>query len=323
MISLMRLIDFFLDPRMPQYLPCVKLRQLRRKKLSKIGFSAKTPVLTALTFDIESDFGSSASEITSEAAEPFLQKLPALAKELHAVFTLFVQGDLVAGLTNQLRELQIEHEIGLHGYAHELWGKAKWFLSHDTISLQSKQELLKQSLKSFSDNSLAPPTSFRAPDLVVDMDTLRLLEENGFTIDSSASSYYGIPPVPTTPLGSTSRLLSIPITANPGPRSKMKYFIPYTSYEVFNMTWLTTSDNNHFLDYVDEVLKFQVNAGVNPYLVFLAHPWEFKEWANKGKYGYCSSHNYELLRDKFLLLGERYPLKYIKMKELTGTLSIE
>jgi len=323
MISLVRLIDFFLDQRMPQYLPWVKLKQLRSKKPARADLPPESPVLVALTFDIEYDFGSSARQSTSDAIAPFLQELPALAKELRAVFTLFVQGDMVAGLAGQLCQLQIEHEIGLHGYAHELWGKAKWFLPHKPASLQARQELLPQSLKSFADNNLAPPASFRAPDLVADADTLRLLEEHGFSVDSSAPSYYGIPPVPTRPLGSTSQLLSVPITANPNPCSKMKYLIPYTSYEVFNMAWLAASDDSHFTNYVDEVVTYLVNAGVSPYLVFLAHPWEFREWADKDKYAYCSGRNHKLLRDRFMLLEKKYPLQYVSMKELARSLSIE
>ena len=89
------------------------------------------------------------------------------------------------------------------------------------------------------------------------------------------------------------------------------------------MAWLAASDDSHFMNYVDEVLSYQVNAGVNPYLVFLAHPWEFREWAGKDKYAYCSGQNYELLRNRFMLLEQKYPLKYVSMKELARSLSIE
>ena len=323
MISPAGLVDLIMDPRMPQYLPCAKLRQLRRKELAEVNISDNSPVLVALTFDIEYDFGSSAKEATIDAVEPFLQRLPALTKELGAVFTLFVQGDLVERFDSYFHELQAEHELGLHGYSHELWGKEKWFLPHHPTSLPVREELLKRSMRCFSDNDLTPPASFRAPDLVADRDTLRLLEKYGFAVDSSAPSYYGVPPAPTKPLGMASNLLSIPITASPVPRFQTRYFIPFTFYEVFNMARLTTTDDSHLLNYVGEVLAFQVGAGVSPHLVFLAHPWEFKEWADKGKPGYCSSHNYELLSRKLSLLERKYRLRYVGMKELSQSLSAE
>jgi len=323
MISLASLADFLLDPRMPQYSPCAKLRQMRRTRLARADVPHDTEVLVALTFDIEYDLGSSAREATASAAPPFLQRLPALARELNAVFTLFIQGDLVEKLAPHLHKLQAEHELGLHGYAHELWGRTKWFLPHHPIPLRTKHELLRRSIECFLDNQLAAPTSFRAPDLVADMDTLRLLEEHGFTVDSSAPSYYGVPPAPAKPLGTASRLLSIPITANPIPQFRIRYFLPITFYEVFNMFQLATSDDSHFLNYVKQVLAFQRETGVRPHLVFLAHPWEFREWPGKRELSYCSSHNYELLKRKFSLLAEKYQLRYVSMKELAQLVNAE
>ena len=323
MISLARLVDFLLDPRMPQYLPYVKLKQLRRSKPAKTDVSRDSPVLVALTFDIEYDFGSSAKEATFDAVEPFLQRLATFAKDLEAVFTLFIQGDLVARFARYFQELQAGHELGLHGYAHELWGGAKWFLPHRPTPLHARQELLKQGIKCFLDNHLTQPTSFRAPDLVADIDTLRLLEEHEFVVDSSAPSYYGVPPAPTKLLGAASKLLSIPITVNPNPRFRIRYSVPFTFYEVFNMAQLATSDDSHFIKYVGEVLAFQVTAGVSPHLVFLAHPWEFKEWTDKRRPSYCSSHSYELLSRKLSLLEEKYRLRYVSMKELSQSVSLE
>ncbi|HEY83024.1 MAG TPA: hypothetical protein G4O01_07055 [Dehalococcoidia bacterium] len=323
MISPSGLVDFFLDPRMPQYLVCAKLKQRRRKKLARADIPHDTEVLVAITFDIEYDFGSSARDATASAAPPFLQELPALAKELGAVFTLFIQGDLAEKFSHYLYGLQDKHELGLHGYAHELWGRAKWFLPHHPVPLHTRRELIKRSLKCFLNNNLTAPTSFRAPDLVADMDTLRLLEEHSFSVDSSAPSYYGVPPMPTKPLGATSRLLSIPLTASPIPRFQMRYLLPFTSYEVFNMFQLATSDDNHLLSYVKEVLAFQMGIGVRPHLVFLTHPWEFKEWPGRKRLGYCSSSNYELLKRKFSLLEEKYQLRYVSMKELAQLVSVE
>ena len=322
MNSLARLADLLLDPRMPYFVPCVKLKR-RRKTLPGADIPSESPLLVALTFDVEYDFGSSAREASVDAVEPFLRELPALAGEMQAVFTLFVQGDLVESYSELLRNLQSDHEIGLHGYAHELWGKAKWFLPHKPVPLKAKGELLKQGLKIFADNKLAPPVSFRAPDLVADTDTLRLLQENGFTVDSSAPVYRGAPPLPTRPQGSASPLVSIPITAAPGPRVRFRYLLPFTAYEVLNMSWLAAASDQHLLDHVSEVVSFQISKDTKPHLVFLAHPWEFREWTGNEKLNYCSRDNYELLRSKMQLLGERYQLQYVSMRELAQILSSE
>jgi len=322
MISLACLYDLFLDPRMPYFLPYLKLKR-RSKTLSNVDIPDKSTLLIALTFDVEHDFGSAAREVSFDAVEPFLQQLPALAEELQAAFTLFVQGNIVERYAELLLNLQSRHEVGLHGYAHELWGRAKWFLPQKPIPYGTKKRLLEESLKAFSRSHLAVPVSFRAPDLVADADTLQLLEEQGFLVDSSAPSYYGIPPLPTRPLGSASTLLSIPITAAPGPRIRTRYLLPFAAYEVFNMAWLATASDHNFLNYIDEVMSFQISAGVKPHLVFLAHPWEFREWTGKERLNYCSSDNYELLHRKLQLLKERYQLKYVCLKELAQLLSSE
>jgi len=85
MISLARLSDLFLDPRMPYFLPYLKLKR-RSKTLSNVDVPDKPPLLMALTFDVEYDFGSSAREASLNAVEPFLQQLPALAEEWQAAF---------------------------------------------------------------------------------------------------------------------------------------------------------------------------------------------------------------------------------------------
>jgi len=323
MISLAGLVDFILDPRMPQYILSTRFKRARLGRPATIPFSDDSPVLVALTFDVEYDFGSSATEAAYDSAVPFLERLPAWGEELETVFTLFVQGNLVDKLAGYLHELTAEHEIGLHGYAHELWGKEKWFLPHHVVPQHQRRDLLKQGMKCFSDNDLTLPDSFRAPDLVADKDTLQLLEESGFVVDSSAPSYYGVPPLPTRPLGEKSRLLSIPITANPVPRYETRYGIPFTSYEILNMTRLAASDDTHFLDYVRQVFSFQAGAGAKPHLVFLAHPWEFMEWPGNRRPAYCSSNNYQLLKQKLTLLEERYPLKYVGIKELSRQVSAE
>jgi hypothetical protein len=142
-------------------------------------------------------------------------------------------------------------------------------------------------------------------------------------VDSSAPAYLGALPLPARPLGPDSTLLSIPITAAPGPRVRLRYLLPFAAYEVLNMAWLAAASDQQLLDYVAEVVSFQISNGTKPHLVFLAHPWEFRKWGGKERLGYCSGDNYELLRRKMQLLKERYQLKYVSMKELAQALGSE
>ena len=89
------------------------------------------------------------------------------------------------------------------------------------------------------------------------------------------------------------------------------------------MARLATTDDSHLFRYVGEVLAFQVRAGVSPHLVFLAHPWEFRHWADRKRLIYCSSDNYEVLGRKLSLLAGKYRLRYVGMKELAQSVSAE
>lgn len=315
-----RWLDFLGDPRMPQYVLYHRLKRKRRQS-DAVGLPENLTISVALTFDVEYDFGSSSKEATLHAVEPFLKKIAPWGREIRASFSLFIQGDLVGTYADYLRKLQKEHEIGLHGYSHELWGKTKWFLQQEPISQERRQELLECSLKQFSVHRLNQPTSFRAPDLVIDRETLELLEAHGFTVDSSAPSFYGLPPKPTLPLGSDSRMLEIPITTNPYSQVRFRYIMPFTFYEVFNMFQVATADDWRFINYVNDILAFQMEETVTPHLVFLAHPWEFQEWPGRKDLSYCSKGNYELLHRRFSLLQEKYRINYVPLKEIGRSLA--
>lgn len=315
-----RWLDFLRDPRMPQYMLYHRLKE-RRRKSGAVDLPDNVTISVALTFDVEYDFGSSGKGAALHAVEPFLKKVTPWGREMGAAFSLFIQGDIVGSYAGYLQELQKEHEIGLHGYSHELWGKAKWFLRQEPVSRDRRQELLERSLEQFSAHRLTRPNSFRAPDLVVDRNTLELLEKHEFTVDSSAPSFYGVLPKPFRPLGPGSKMLEIPITTNPYPHVQFRYLLPFTFYEVFNMAQLVMADDRHFINYVNDVLIFQMEERVTPHLVFLAHPWEFQEWPGRKELSYCSAGNYELLHRKFSLLQEKYRINYVTLKEIGRSLT--
>jgi len=71
------------------------------------------------------------------------------------------------------------HEIGCHGYIH----KPKYFF--DNLSLKDQIYYLKKAKNTIEKNSNSKVVSFRAPELLLNEDTLRALEKTGFKYDSS------------------------------------------------------------------------------------------------------------------------------------------
>ncbi|MBA7707345.1 hypothetical protein ES703_116216 [subsurface metagenome] len=178
-------------------------------------------------------------------------------------------------------------------------------------------------LENFGNNGLKQPVSFRAPNLVINNDTIRLLEEYHLYVDSSAPSYYGVPPLPFKPLGQRSRLITIPVTASPLPKFKIKYLLPYSHYKMFTMPTLVALAIEALIDYIKTIVSFQNSLGITPHLVFVAHSWEFGDVGNRRKFQHCSSANYNLLESRFRQLRGAFDIKFVTISELYEVLSRE
>lgn len=316
---LKKFLDFISDKRFPQYIPYVMLKRIRiKKEIEKTQVNNDHQISIALTFDIEHDFGSGNIKVDCNSVEPFLSKIKKIADKKDIPLTFFVQGNLIVTFSDLLKKLEKTCELGLHGYAHELWGDEKWFLNDQPTSLSQKEELLNRGINHFIDCGLKRPVSFRAPNMVINTNTQKLLEKYDFFVDSSAPSYLGITPIPSKPLGPKSRLKGIPVTVNPVPRYMRGYFVvPYISYEVFNMKSLLTFSDEYFIHYVNIISQLQIASGFSPHLVFLAHPWEFMDEKPDSKdFDYCSSANYDLLVDKLLKLEGAFKTDFVTMKGL-------
>ena len=313
------IVGLISDKRFPQYIPYVMLQKMQIKKgLTKVQGKNDHQIAVALTFDIEHDFGSGNIKMDYISVKPFLSKIKTIVDKKEIPLTFFVQGNLIEKFSDLLNNFQKSCELGLHGYAHELWGDEKWFLKDQPISLSLKEELLNRGIKHFVDCGLNRPVSFRAPNMVINTNTQRLLEKYEFIVDSSAPSYLGITPLPSKPLGPKSRLKDIPVTVNPLPKYKRQnVVIPYISYEVLNMKTLSTFMDEYFIYYVRLVSQLQITSGFLPHLVFLAHPWEFMDEKTGSKdFNYCSSANYDLLVDKLSKLEDEFKIDFVTMRGL-------
>ncbi len=134
-------------------------------------------------------------------------KLLSLFRELGVRATYFTTGEVAERYPEAVRALVREgHELGCHGVTHTA------FDALDPAAARWEIESSAERLRSF-----APVTSFRAPYLRFPEEYVRLLEEAGFTLDSSLARYkrsFRTKRLPTTlariPASVTSSVLRLP-----------------------------------------------------------------------------------------------------------------
>lgn len=304
--NLYRFLNLIGDTRMPFYLPYNILKTIyvnnTAKKDIKFGDIA---IKIALTFDVEYDYGSSGNKNKKALNEFFADKFDKLTSNGKIATTLFVQGDLIEELKTKLNEAALYHEIGLHGYEHELWGNPVWFLKDKYISENEKEKLLIKSIEIFEKNELKKPVSFRAPNMIINKKALRLLNKYGFTSDSSLPSYLGYYPC----IDAYEKPVLIPITVNPKPYR----LFPFTKYKVFNLFNIIRMSEGDIVEYVNEIIAFQIAKSNIPHLVFLAHSWEFSDLE---RFGYCTNENVNKFKNFINILKNNYNTEFVKIKDI-------
>lgn len=285
------------DKRLAHYTPFNFLRRMRMKR--EIKPVDVKEILVSVTFDVEyrKDKGN------------FFPVDEFFNKKIGKKSTLFVQGNLVKKYSSEIKKTR--GEIGLHGYAHELWGPEKWWRPDPFVNFEERERLLQMCINSFKECKIKKPISFRAPYLISDDKTFNLLKKYGFLIDSSLPSYLGIYPIPKKIDG----IISIPVSVNPLPKFSIKNLMPYTYYDVLTMETMCRFSNEEFIEFVNTVFFFQKKFSIKPNLVFLSHPWEFVKQKKNG-YEYCSTANFDIIDKLCSILNENYKIKYLTMSEL-------
>ena len=291
-----RIKSLLFDKRFPHFFPYT----LIKKHFTKIELKEPKKILLSLTFDVEFNLF-----IENKHVEIFLKRYKNFLEKNNS--TLFVCGEIV----KESKELQKfkKCEIGLHGYAHELWGEEKWWLNKKPIDKKTKIELLKISMKNFEEKRLRRPVSFRAPYMISNLETLKIIENFGFTVDSSASTYLNENNLPYK----HSKIVRIPVSVNPIPEFKKIFFLPFAFYKIFNMQNFCNFDEEELRNYIRVVTSFQEANKIKPHLVFLAHSYEF---FNVSELKYCSPKNYESLRKMVKFLKENYEIEILRIKDL-------
>lgn len=65
------------------------------------------------------------------------------------------------------------------------------------------------------------------------------------------------------------------------------------------------------------LVEAEATTGMAPFLVFLAHPWEFfAHETGPFDVGYCSPDNFAMLRRRLARLAQTFELDYLTIKEL-------
>jgi len=290
------------DERLPHFLPYTFTKKIFFERTLKTTKPEK--IFVSMTFDIEP----SPADGSVKCSKVFLSKAGSLLKDTSS--TLFVCGNLLNRFSNELKRVQTECEIGLHGYDHEVWGDYKWWLSRIPKSQVMKENLLNTSIEIFKKNRLQRPKTFRAPFMVSNEETINLLKKHGFSCDSSPTTYVNGETLPIKAFG----MSIIPVTADPVPQIKMRGTIPTTFYKIFNMENFHDFDEGALMKFVDNATTFQTQFGFQPHLVFLAHPWEF---IHTNRFDYCSEKNLAVLKRIIDFLKKSYECKFVRMNQLS------
>ncbi len=303
------------DPRLPIYFPINYIRWQRlSKELDAIDLGDRSEIDFLLTVDVEYDYGSLGSQETRCIA-PFLQKVKTLFDKHGIHATLFIQGNLVEPFAAQLSQLGTTHEIGLHGYAHESWGKA-WFAKGSAPTKQECQKMIDKSFDAFNNAGIKRPIAFRAPNMVLGKEPAATLKKYGFRVDSSFPSYFGGEAIKRTQDG----LLEVPVSFDPRPVFSRFGIAHHTVFNTYNIS--NESIKSNLAESAIRLAKLQALRGQKPFVVFLCHPWEFFEMdprMPKDKLGYSSPDNLSRIGDFLSKLGSSFKLNFKTLAEFEAS----
>lgn len=273
-------------------------------------------LLFSVTVDVEPDFGIPGPAGQFSHLVRGTANLIGLFGQIGIKTTFFVTKIISDRFPEEVRKIGLSQEVGVHGYEHECWGRPKWWLGGvRVLKLEEKRNLLARSVESLEDLVSRAPRSFRAPYLVADSETLKLLDEFGFEVDSSAPTYLGVPPEPYHPDGLS--LVEIPVSADPRPRPEI-FPIPHFRFDSLNMKLLAQRGVDWCVNFVKDIISYQLGRDINPHIVMLTHQWEFagaQEVPDKS-FEYAMGDNLALLRDFLSAVRNEFKVKFVTMEEL-------
>jgi len=309
-----RAISLFTDSRLPIYYPFNLARwHSLRKRMDKVELGSRPALDVLFTVDVEDDYIEEGDEQRRKAdcVIPFLKKVNGFFAEQGIRATLFVQGNLVCRAAEDIHSLGNDHEIALHGHAHELWGSS-WFVKNSPPPPEERKDNLTKSLRAFANAGLPRPLSFRAPRMILDDTSFGLLKAACFSIDSSFPSYAGGAPV----LAMREGVAEVPVSFDPRPAFRRSLAARYAMFNTHNIA--TGAFTDGIVAAAMRLAKVQALSGQRPFIVSYSHDWEFfrpPEWADPAKYGFSSEKNFGVLADALGALRKAFSLRFMTMQE--------
>jgi len=270
------------------FLGLLKKKFFLEGSLERILMDKQAPVYVVFSCDLELDppwNTGSWHRRTRRGLQEGVPVITNLLKRYSIPATFFAEGilsklepELIVSLKNE------GHEIGLHGYAHESYGGPYIGLCPTpkprVLPAKEKRDLLVRGRNQLQEIIGHPISSFRAPFLHIDRETIVILNQMGFSADSSLpNALFGRLSKPYHPSANNLSLeanlldsprynfLEIPMTVNPIPRlvphRPFRHLYPENVQQAVKtfklLSLLNRNDNTPLV------------------IVFLSHPWEFIE----------------------------------------------
>ncbi|MBU7032558.1 MAG: polysaccharide deacetylase family protein [Theionarchaea archaeon] len=232
-----------------------------------------------ITVDTEQDV---APHCKSYEGLDYIPLLLALFRKERVQATFFVTGSIAEEHPELFDHLE-NHEIGCHGFYHELYGrKTPWLADGCELSIKKRKKLLIRATDLLEEAAQEPIKGFRAPYFQVDEATLALLEELQYVYDSSVSTYrYGWPfqiyhPASDDRLAKGNmRLLEIPVSSDPFSEEIGHATLSYSRRHFrLNMAFLRLFGIERCIKSMENIKKFQDFLHIPPFFVFWMHSWE-------------------------------------------------
>ncbi len=125
-----------------------------------------------VSIDVESDL---AKPQSFEGVEN-LDRIFNIFKKHNLSATLFISGNVLERCENRIRGWAESYEIASHSFSHQFW---------NNLNNEQRQEELDRFINLYKRIFNKNPKGFRAPSHIIDNSGLKLLEEKGFSYDSS------------------------------------------------------------------------------------------------------------------------------------------
>jgi uncharacterized membrane protein (GlpM family) len=145
--------------------------------------------------------------------------------------------------------------------------------------------------------------------MLTNIETKKLLQKVGFKVDSSDPSHITGNSLPYL----MDNLITIPVTSHPICSFKLKGIFPITNFNIFCMSNFKKIKKKDLINFAKIVGNFHEMNSIPPYLVFLAHSWEFTKCR---KYNFCSSKNYKILSKIIRTLQDEFICEIVTISEL-------